>query len=293
LNLVRLNPALTNDELRAKLFDGEFILLSPTKPLQALVAHARGMISGAFSDQDPCSVQHRIPVEEFIQRAGPLKSRFTNDPKTKELIRDILVESGCDLNSTYFDVPRLRVVSSDGYLVSGVGYAYKAHRDTWYSSPRAQLNWWLPVFDLIPSQTMSMYPGYWNNPIGNSSADFDYDEWIRVGRTNATKQGSVDTRKHPLPVEKVDSATEMRFVLKAAETLLFSASHLHATAPNSSGQTRFSIDFRTISLDDLKSGAGAPDPDNASQGTTLRDFIRASDFQPLPEDAVAMGARRT
>ena len=293
MNLVRLNPALTNDELRAKLFEGEFVLLSPTKAFQALVAHARGMVNEAFPNQDPCLAQRHIPVEEFIQRAAPLKSRFTNDSKTKELIRDILKESGSDLNTTYFDVPRLRVVSSDGYLVSGVGYAYKAHRDTWYSSPRAQVNWWLPVYDLMPSQTMSMYPGYWNNPIANSSADFDYDEWIRVGRTNATKQGSVDNRKHPLPVEKVDSATEMRFVLKAAETLLFSASHLHATAPNSSGQTRFSIDFRTISLDDLKSGAGAPDPDNASKGTTLRDFIRAADFQPLPEDAVAMGVRRT
>ena len=289
MNLIRLNPTFTHDELRMKIFDGEFILLSPTNPVQALVTHARNIISEAFPDHEPCIAQHHLPVEGFIQRAGPLKTRFTNDPRTKNLIRHILEESGCNLERTYFDVPRLRVVSSDGYLVSGVGYAYKAHRDTWYSSPRAQLNWWLSVYDLMPNQTMSVYPGYWNKPIANTSAGFDYDEWCRVGRANATTQGSVDTRKHPLPSEPVDTCSEVRFILKTAEVLLFSASHLHATAPNDSGQTRFSIDFRTVCLDDLLDGAGAPDGDNESNGTTLRDFVRASDFLPLPENIAVQG----
>jgi hypothetical protein len=290
MNIIRLNPTFNHDELRKKLFDGEFILLTPNNSLRALVDLARGMASDAFPDHEPWLAQHHLPVEDFIKRASPLKSRFTNDARTKEVIRDVLAESGCNLERTYFDVPRLRVVSSDGYLVSGVGYAYKAHRDTWYSSPNAQLNWWLPVYDLMPSQTMSMYPGYWNKSIANTSGDFDYVEWCRVGRTNATTQGSVDTRQHPLPSETVDPTTELRFVLKTAETLLFSAAHLHATAPNNSGQTRFSIDFRTVNLDDLTTGVGAPDPDNASKGTTLRDFIRASDFQPIPEDVCSQRA---
>ncbi len=293
MNLIRLNPTFSHEEFRKKIFEGEFLLHSPTSPVQALVTHARSMISEAFPEWDPCIAQHHLPVEGFIQRAGPLKTRFTNNPRTKVLIRDILSDLGCNMEKTYFDVPRLRVVSSDGYLVSGVGYAYKAHRDTWYSSPRAQLNWWLPVYDLMPAQTMSMYPAYWNKPIANTSADFDYGEWCRVGRANATTQGSVDTRKHPLPSEPVDPGSEVRFVLKSAEVLVFSASHLHATAPNNSGQTRFSIDFRTVCLDDLTAGAGAPDGDNDSKGTTLRDFVRASDFLPVPENIAMAGESHT
>jgi len=56
----------------------------------------------------------------------------------------------CDLDDTYLDMPRLRVVSSHGYLTTGMGYAHPPHRDTWYSAPMAQINWWLPTYDLGP-----------------------------------------------------------------------------------------------------------------------------------------------
>jgi hypothetical protein len=69
--------------------------------------------------------------------------------------------------------------------------------------------------------------------------------------------------------------------------LIFSAAQLHSTVPNTSGRTRFSIDFRTVSLMDLETGRGAPNIDNRSTGTTLRDFLRASDFTPVPEEVIA------
>ncbi len=97
-------------------------------------------------------------------QSWPLKSKFTNDLATKKLVQEILADFGLDLDKTYFDVPRLRVVTSDKFLTSGVGYAYKAHRDTWYGSPASQINWWLPVFDLDVEQTLALYPSYWHNP---------------------------------------------------------------------------------------------------------------------------------
>jgi hypothetical protein len=51
--------------------------------------------------------------------------------------------------------------------------------------------------------------------------------------------------------------------------------------PNNSGLTRFSIDFRTVFEDDLLKGNGAPDVDNASTGTTLIDYLRASDLSAI------------
>ena len=94
-----------------------------------------------------------MPVEEWVGRFAPVKPAFIHHPRTKGLIRDILVEMGCDADETYMDVPRLRGVTSDGYLTSGVGYAHHPHRDTWYSAPMAQLNWWLPIY---PFETSSM-----------------------------------------------------------------------------------------------------------------------------------------
>ena len=55
---------------------------------------------------------------------------------------------------------------------------------------------------------------------------------------------------------------------------------------NTSGRTRFSIDFRTKHLGALPSGRRAPNIDSQWTGTTLRDFLRASDRSPFPADVV-------
>ena len=70
--------------------------------------------------------------------------------------------------------------------------------------------------------------------------------------------------------------------------MLFSAAQLHSTVPNTCGVTRYSIDFRTVHLDDVCSRNGAPNIDSACTGTTLRDYIRAADFAHLPEEAIAL-----
>ena len=50
--------------------------------------------------------------------------------------------------------------------------------------------------------------------------------------------------------------------------------------------TRAPEDDRTVNLDDLLEGRAAPNVDAACTGTTLADFVRASDLEPLPEDVI-------
>jgi hypothetical protein len=276
-----LNHPLDCDQRRRLVFEGQLLLYTRRAATAALADHAIGMISKLLSAEDPEHAQFGLPVEQFIERVGPLKTRFTNDLRTKELVREVLTAFGCDLESTYFDVPRLRVVPHGDYLSSGVSYAYKAHRDIWYSSPTAQVNWWMPVFDVSADRAMSFFPEYWDQPVANSSREFDYGEWCRVGRTMATSQVTQDTRKHPLPLSPVETRSELRIAGTKGDVILFSAAQLHSTAPNRSGRTRFSIDFRTLHLDDLERGRGAPNIDCEATGTTLGDFLRASDFSPI------------
>ncbi len=285
MNIIRFNPKISDDNRRQLLFDGDFILYSKTTALENLVAFAATLIEETYGSQ-PETAQFGMDVTDFIKAASALKTKFTNHATTKELIKALLAETKCDEKKTYFDVPRLRIVTSDNYLTAGVGYAYKAHRDTWYSSPAAQINWWLPVFDLAPESTMSIYPSYWNTAIKNSSEDFNYDEWCTIGRQMAVNQVGADSRKHPLPLEEVSNITETRFVLASGEVMLFSASQLHATAPNTSGKTRFSIDFRTVNTDDLSKKNGSQNIDNKATGTTLGDFISSVDFKTLDKSFI-------
>lgn len=276
-----VNHEQTEARRRDLLFQGELLLYCRQGCTTELCDYAQQLIIEALFPLEPEVAQEQLDVSAFVERVAPLKTKFTNNPRTKELVRAILETFGYDLQATFFDVPRLRVVPSSGYLTAGVSYTYKAHRDTWYASPTCQINYWMPVFAIDSGRAMSIFPAYWSREIPNSSAEFDYGAWCAIGRKNAVSQTKEDTRKHPLPLAPVDPASEVRIAGTKGDMLLFSASHLHATAPNNSGKTRFSIDFRTVHLDDLRFDRGAPAVDARPRGTTLGDFVRASDFSPL------------
>lgn len=278
-----------DDRLRCQhLYNGQIFVFSPRPSTLALCNFAQEMIQEAFGSLDPRKAQYSLPVEEFVKIVAPLKPQFIHHPRTKGLIQDILEEFGCDPIKTYLDVPRLRNVTSDGYLTSGVGYAFHPHRDTWYSAPMAQLNWWLPIYDIESENSMAFHPKYWTQAVKNDSSDFNYYEYNQTGRKDAAKFIKSDTRKQPRPQEPVELEPQIRVVCERGGLVLFSAAHLHSTVPNTSGVTRYSIDFRTVNIDDVIAKGGAPNVDSAPTGTSLRDFMRASDLERPDEQIVAL-----
>jgi hypothetical protein len=91
-----------------------------------------------------------------------------------------------------------------------------------------------------------------------------------------------------VPTEQIDLSDDIRMVGQPASALLFSGAHLHSTVPNTSGRTRFSIDFRTLNLEDMVNRVGAVEIDDGSTGTTARDFLKLTDRTQLPEEVVAL-----
>ncbi len=68
--------------------------------------------------------------------------------------------------------------------------------------------------------------------------------------------------------------------------IVFSGAQMHSTVPNTSGITRFSIDFRTVHFDDVVERRGAPNVDSECTGTTMGDYLRATDFVHVPESLI-------
>jgi ectoine hydroxylase-related dioxygenase (phytanoyl-CoA dioxygenase family) len=84
----------------------------------------------------------------------------------------------------------------------------------------------------------------------------------------------------------VDLQHQVRVVCPAGGIILFSGAHLHGTVPNTSGRSRFSIDFRTAHIDELATVGGAPAPDRACTGTTLFELRRVRDLEPVPLEII-------
>lgn len=287
MNALYVDSGMDDAQRRAALYGGQLFTYSPRPAALALVEHARRMIRAAFGDLDPTTAQHRMPVEEYAKLLTDLKPTFIHHPESKACIQRLLTEMGCDPERTYFDVPRMRTSTSDGYLTTGIAYAFHPHRDTWYSAPMCQLNWWIPIYEIEPDNAMAFHPAYWSRALKNGSRDYNYQEWNRTSRFIASQQVGVDTRKQPKPEEPVQLDPQMRPIVPPGGTIIFSAGQLHSSVPNTTGKTRFSIDFRTVHLDDVAAMRGAPNYDCACTGTTMGDYLRVTDLAHVPDDLQA------
>jgi hypothetical protein len=283
MNSIIIDAPISEEKKRELLYRGQLLVYSPTANSLALVDFARKMVEAAFHPLDPETAQFHMPVEKYAAILAELKPKFIHAPESKKRIQGILGDQGFSLEKTYFDVPRMRSSTSDDFLTSGIAYAFHPHRDTWYSAPMCQINWWLPIYPIVPENAMAFHPRYWSQAVRNGSSHYNYAEWNRTSRQNAAQFLKQDTRVQPKPEEPMELDPQIRVIAPPGGVLLFSAAQMHSSVPNNSGRTRFSIDFRSVNVDDVSARRGAPNVDSACTGTTMGDYLRGTDLTHLPE----------
>jgi len=292
MSTVYFDSRVGDAERRRLLFEGSLFVYSPRPSTLELCQLARDLLEEAFPGLAPARAQHAFSVEAYAQILAELKPKFIHHPKAKECLRRVLADFGSDLEATYFDVPRLRSSTSDGYLTTGIAYAWHPHRDTWYSAPHSQVNWWIPVYDIESSNAMAFHPRYWGKPVANDSRRYDYAEWNEKFRFQAAQYTKEDPRPLPRATEPVELEPQIRLIPPVGGAIVFSGAQLHSSVPNTSGVTRFSIDFRTVHRGDVEAFLGSPNVDSQCTGTTMGDYLRGTDLAHLPDHLVAAYQRR-
>jgi len=288
-NTVYYDPQCSDEQRRQLLFEGQLFAYSPRKSTLEFIKFAKTLIEEAFAPLDPETAQYQLSVEQFAAILIKLKPGFIHHPESKRLIQNIFEEMGCDLEQTYFDVPKMRSSTSDNYLTTGIAYAWHPHRDTWYSAPPCQINWWIPIYDIQSDNAMAFHPQYWNRPVKNSSKGYNYYVWNQQNRgEHVGKFLKEDPRPLPKPTEPLELDPQVRLIVPSGGIIMFSGAQVHSSVPNTSGKTRFSIDFRVVHLDDVEGKKGAPIVDEECTGTTMRDYLRGTDFDHIPDNLIAL-----
>lgn len=288
MNSVFFDREISDDKRRDLLYQGQLFVYSPTPGTLKLCDLAKEMLEETFKPYDPREAQYHYSVEDYSKILGELKPKFIHHPRAKDAIQEILVERGCDPERMYFDVPRLRTSTAQGYLTTGIAFAFHPHRDTWYSAPMCQLNWWMPVYPIETDNGMAFHPYYWDHPVKNSSDRYNYQDWVKNSRFIAAQQTKTDTREQPKAQEEMQLDPQTRIIAPPGGVTIFSAAQMHSSIPNTSQVTRISIDFRTVHMDDVKNRCGAPNIDSHCTGTTMGDYLRATDFSHVPDDLIQM-----
>jgi hypothetical protein len=272
------------ETLRETLYEGHVVVLTRLRAVADFVDYTRDQLVELFAPYEPESAHDHFEPAEMAKMLGAWKPRFIHDDRSKRHVRHIIEEAGLSAEGTHFDVPKPRTAFPMGHLSTGVAFAFPWHRDTWYSAPRQQLNWWLPIYPVAPNNAMSFdFPSF-ARAVPNNSGSFDYYE-NNAGRFTTAKQVKSETQVRPGAYDH-EPAYEAVILPAPGEILLFSGAQLHKTIPNTSGRSRFSVDFRTVDVSDLLEGRGAPTTDVECTGTAVRDFRNVADESSFDEDMV-------
>lgn len=278
------NPVIPAADLRQRLYNGDLVLLTRLPKLADLVAYMRQELTGLFAPHDPEHAHEYIDPDEMAKLLGAWKPRWIHAERSRELVRSVITEAGFDPEHTHYDVPKPRTSFPQGHLTTGIAFAFPWHRDVWYSAPAQQVNWWLPIFPVRETNAMSFDLANFAREVPNTSADFDYYE-NNSRRFGAAKSVRKEGQSRPGAIDHTPSVDVIPLPAPG-DVLLFSGAQLHRSIPNTSGLARYSVDFRTLDVRDLLNGRGAPLADAWCTGTSVRDFVRVADEQPLAEETV-------
>lgn len=273
---VLTGPA-AHDALHVRLYAGEILVFRGFEAGRRLQAVAERLVRAAFAPEDPQSAADALGVEAFTKRALGMRREAMRDADYAEAWRAALRAAGFDTERLFWDPPRLRAAPSGAGFTNRRLKALPPHRDTWGSNLAQQINWWGVVFPVTAGNTMALYLDWFDRPVANDSADWDLNE-LRRHRRADTADG------YPLLPTAIDAppaADAAPLLPEPGDVVAFSAAHLHASVPNETGVTRFSMELRTVDAEDLAAGRGAPHDDCATPHTAYEWFHRVTDGTPL------------
>lgn len=284
---IHIDPVFDDAERRRRLYSGDVIVYSQVPEVAAFAEFTRNLIVEEFG-ADPIAVHERQSSEQLADALISFKPAFIHNPESIGHVKKITEALGCSPEELHADVPKLRTAFPAGGLSTGIAYAFQAHRDTWYAAPPQQVNWWLPVWPVAHNNAMEFYPRGFGTVVENNSELYNYYEANAWRGRIKDFSGGKDTRVHPAPSFPLpEDEQRLCVVPPLGGVMLFSGDQLHATTPNTSSVTRYSIDFRTVHAPDVASGVGAPRADVRCQGTSLRDFRRLSDKAEFTDEDAA------
>ena len=228
---------------------GTWVILTRLQALREFVDYTREELAGLFSPHDPEHVHEHIDPPEMAKYPKQVEAPLHPRRAVKEAGQGDRRRGGLHAHETHYDLPKPRTSFPSGHLTTGVAFAFPWHRDTWYSAPAQQVNWWLPIFPVRADNAMTFDLASFDRAVPNTSGAFDYYEnnarrlttQTGVTREAQARPGAVDHR----------AAQDLVILPAPGEVLLFSGNQLHASTPNTSGSSRYSVDFRTVSVPDL------------------------------------------
>ncbi|WP_413989753.1 hypothetical protein ACMDCR_27980 [Labrys okinawensis] len=281
-----LSPAVpvSPRDFHDRIYEGEVISFANLAPMRDLVAFARGMLEEALAPHAPVEIHRHLPHDRQVEAFAGIEKDFARSDTVKRLWAGVFEAAGLDPALLARDRLHLRFQPHQdpaaGLPRSRNTSTVAFHRDTWGSNLYAQTNWWAPVYPITEGRTFALYPDLWARAVPNTSARFDLEALLARARTEGRHSMGADDAIPHLN-EAVDVGRVEPVVIEPGEVIAFSSAHAHAGVGNTTGLTRISLETRTLWIEDVRAGRGAPNIDGEAPWMAPGLFRRATDGEKL------------
>jgi hypothetical protein len=257
MSLATLTPGPSDTHaIGAAAFGGALLVWRRLPALLTLCTRADELLRAGF-EGDPLHAEQRFAPDEYLKRVRRLRAAFRGDEIINVAFKRALTETGLGAGDCFWDPLQLRVVPTRGSHHGRRIMPLPAHRDNWGSNIPQQLNWWSPIYPLSEGRSILFYPAYFDRPVANSSAEWDFDTLKRLMSEGKADQYPV----LPVLTETLPAEAAEAVVIEPGDMLAFSGQHLHGSIATDASATRFSVESRTVSLGHVTSGLAAPNVD--------------------------------
>jgi len=269
-----------------RIYAGEIIRIAELPAMAALVALTRAWLEDALHPWAPPEIHRYLSHDEQTLRFAQCQNAFARSKEVREHWRIVVESLGLALDALACDrlhlrfqphreprqsTPRARATATIAF-----------HRDTWGSNLYAQTNWWAPIYPITTGRTFALYPHLWQQALRNCSADFDMRALLE--RSHRDGRNAVDADEAiPHLLEAIDPQQGVAVDIAPGSLIAFSGAHAHAGVGNNTGLTRISFETRSVLIDDVLAGLGAPNIDGHAPWRTPGLFRRMSDTRRLNE----------
>jgi hypothetical protein len=266
-NVVKLNfENFSLSTLRDNLYTGS--LLQIEKKIFCPLIMSLKQALQTYLVTEPEFAEHKLsPAQHFLQ-ISKLRQELYSSPTWKKNTFEFFQSLKLPLDEYWIDTPRIRAIVTTKNQSPLAKPAYYIHRDTWYGNSQSQINFWIPLCDISRENGFCFYLDYFDKPIKNNSHLFNYEIWKASGGYQSTNINKF----FPTIQEELKSHKIYHVNLPSEGVLIFSSAHLHATNPNTTDKTRFSIDIRIVHKKDFHDKLGAINVDNFSVGLNIQDM---------------------
>ncbi len=193
---------------------------------------SRNIFYGNFED-----IREKIVQNKKLEK---YQEEFKRYKLMKKYFKFFLNSIGLRTNKIFLDQICFRFSSPKSMRNLGTLQKALAHRDTWGSNMREQINWWFPIKNIFDSNSLYVVPEYFNKFINNTSDKWSYFKY----KKNPQKYASTPFVKDLKIIEN------KRIIIKPriGDIVCFSGHHVHGSGSGES--IRLNIETRSISLGD-------------------------------------------